>query len=324
MADAKQRIAVVERAAGLLPQLAGALQRGLGHPHRHAGHQRTRVIEGFHDPGETLPHIDLGIPQQVGGWHPAVAEADGGGIRGLDAKLLLQAGHRHARRALFHHEGLDGCPAQATIQGGPDHHGIGTLAGGDEDLLAVEDVVLAILDGRGADGRRIRTAARLGDRHGRPGAFEARELLLVGHGGDGGIAQPLARHGQQQPDIAPAEFHHPQQRGQVAAITHALLGRRTALAGGTGADGLRGAGVHPIQQGRQQVQLAWIGMFGLVVLARQGTEVLGSHLMGLITQGAEFLRNFQVHAALLTDADRRSSRRWRAGRDTSARPGAPG
>src|SRR3990167_7033210 len=112
MTDAEQRLAVIQL-ADLLQQLAGAVQRGLGHADRHTGDQWTGVVKGLHDPGKALLHIDFGVAQQVGRRYATVTEADRGGIRGLDSELLLQPRYAHARGAVLDHKGLDRSSAQA-------------------------------------------------------------------------------------------------------------------------------------------------------------------------------------------------------------------
>ena len=195
---------------------------------------------------------------------------------------------------MLDHEGFDRRAAEALVQRGPDHHSVGTFAGGDVDLLAVEHVVIAVLDRCGADRRRVRAATRFGNRHGGPGAAEARQLLIVGHCGNRRVAQALARHGQQQADIAPAQLHYAEQGRHIAAVLDPflLLAGRATLARRGGTDGIRRAGVHAIEQLRQQIQLLWVGVLGLVVLARKRAEIIFRHLMGLINQATEFLRGF--------------------------------
>ena len=55
----------------------------------------------------------------------------------------------------------------------PDDDQVGALAGGDVDLLAVQDVLVAVELGRRADRRRVRAGLGLGDRHRRPAAAVA-------------------------------------------------------------------------------------------------------------------------------------------------------
>ena len=157
--------------------------------------------------------------------------------------------------------------------------------------------MFAVLGRGSADRRRVRTTAGLGNRHGRPAALEALQLLFVGHRCDRRIAQALARHGQQQADIAPAQLHDPQQRRQVAAIlvARSLLSRGATLARRGRANRIRRAGVHPVQQRGEQVELLRIGVFGLVVFARDRPKIIGRHLMGLGHQATEFLWSFQIH-----------------------------
>ena len=51
-----------------------------------------------------------------------------------------------------------------------------------------------------------------------PGALEPLELLVVGDRGDRGVAEALARHREQQADVAPAHLHDREHRGEVGAV----------------------------------------------------------------------------------------------------------
>jgi hypothetical protein len=51
---------------------------------------------------------------------------------------------------------LIACTAEGLVERGPDDDELGALAGGDEDLLAVEDVVVAVLGRCGPDGAGVR------------------------------------------------------------------------------------------------------------------------------------------------------------------------
>ena len=125
--------------------------------------------------------------------------------------------------SLRDHERLDRRATQALVEGRPDDDAVGALPGGDVDLLAVEDVLVAVLARGGLDVRGVRTGAGLGDRHRRPGAGEALELLVVGDRGDRGVAEALARHREQQADVAPAHLHDGEHRREVGAVLVASL-----------------------------------------------------------------------------------------------------
>src|SRR5262249_23316648 len=126
------------------------------------------------------------------------------------------------------------------------------------------------------------------------------------------VAEPLARHREQQADVAPAELDHPEHRGEVGAV--AVLSRARAVglaahAGGAGAADVR-ALVHAVDQRRQHVELLRVGVLGLVVLARDRPEDLGRDLVCLARQRPELLRYLEVdHASSppsITPAARRS------------------
>ena len=209
---------VVDDHAGLLEQLAGQVERRPGAADGHRGHQRTGVVERRHRAGEALLGVDLRGAEQVRGRDPAVGEGDRGGVGGPDAELVLEALDHHAGGALLDDERLDRGPAERLVQRRPDDHAVGALARGDVDLLAVDDVLVAVLDGGGADARGVRAGARLGDRHRRPGAGQPLLLLVVRDGGDRGVAQALPRHAQQQRGVAPAHLGDREHRGQVGAV----------------------------------------------------------------------------------------------------------
>ena len=124
--------------------------------------------------------------------------------------------------SLRDHERLDRRATQALVEGRPDDHAVGALPRGDVDLLAVDDVLVAVLARGRLDVRGVRAGAGLGDRHRRPGAGEALELLVVGDRGDGGVAETLARHREQQADVAPAHLHDGEHRREVGAVLVAL------------------------------------------------------------------------------------------------------
>ena len=67
-----------------------------------------------------------------------------------------------------------------SVDSGRDLFNGRALAGGDVDLLAVEHVLVAVEHRGGADRGRVRARLGLGDRHRRPAAGEALELLVVG------------------------------------------------------------------------------------------------------------------------------------------------
>ena len=174
-------------------------------------------------PREPALHVDLGAAEQVLLGNAAIGKANGGGVRRADAELVIEANELHARRPLLDHEGLDGGAAEALVERRPYDDGVGAFAGGDEDLLAVDDVVIAVETRGGVDVGRIGARFRLGDGHGDPAPLEARELLFVGHRGDGGIAEPLARNGEGEPHVTPAELGEAEHGRHAAAVAHLLL-----------------------------------------------------------------------------------------------------
>ena len=128
---------------------------------------------------------------------------------------------RHAGRALRHDERLDRGAAQRLVERRPHHDGVGPLAGGDVDLLAVEDVVVAVERRGRRDVGGVGAGARLGDRHRGPEPGEPPRLLLVGHRRDGGVAEALARQREQQTGVAPAHLRDRQHGREVGPVAHA-------------------------------------------------------------------------------------------------------
>ena len=184
----------------------GLLEAGARHAHRHRRDQRAGVVEGLHRAREAARVLDLGAAEQGLLGHAAVLEPERGGVRGADAQLVLQALEHQPGVGALDHERLDRRAALARVQRRPHHHQLGALPGGHVDLLAVEHPLVAVLDGRGADRRRVRPRLGLGDGHRRPAARVELGLLLVGHRGDGRVAEALAGKREQQPDVAPAHL----------------------------------------------------------------------------------------------------------------------
>src|SRR6185437_2446789 len=119
----------------------------------HPGHEWTRVVEGLHDPGEAALGGDLRTAQEVPLGNAAVLEDEVGRIRGADAQLVLEPVELEAWVVTLDHEALDGGPALLAVKRRPDDDQLGAVARGDEDLLAVEDVLAGGLveHGGGAD-----------------------------------------------------------------------------------------------------------------------------------------------------------------------------
>ena len=180
----------------------------------------------------------------------------------------------HARVRALDHERLDRGAALVAVERRPHDDEVGALAGGDVDLLAVEDVLVAVEDGGGADRGRVRARLGLGDRHRGPLAAVALELLVVGDRGDRRVAEALAGHRQQQADVAPAQLHDRQRGREVArrscVPSACAVGRRRwppRRAGRARAAG-PAALVHALDQGGEHVELLRVRVLLAVVLAR--------------------------------------------------------
>ncbi len=176
---------VVDGDAGVCQELTGQVECRTRATHGHRGDQRSGVVEGRHRSGEALLGVDIGRAEQVGGGDPTVLEPDGGRVGGPDAELVLEPLHVHPGCALGNHERLDRRPAEVLVERCPDHHRVAAVAGGHEDLLAVDDVVIAVQPGRRRDAGRVRAGPGLGDGHRRPQPVEPLVLLLVGDRSNG-------------------------------------------------------------------------------------------------------------------------------------------
>src|SRR5438067_883891 len=93
-----------------------------------------------------------------------------------DAHVLEE---KFGGRPAAHGRYRTGCPAHGTVyqeaghaailwrfaevRDGEDHSEVGLVAACDEDLLSIDDPMIAIFDGSGANGRRIRARSRLGE-----------------------------------------------------------------------------------------------------------------------------------------------------------------
>ncbi len=136
--------------------------------------------------------------------------------------------------------------------------------------------------------------ARLGDRHARPDPGEPLLLLGVGDRRDGGVAESLARQGQQEADVAPAHLRDAEHRGEVGAVLHPTVGLVLAPDSG-GARPVAGAGLRePVDHGGEEVELLGVGVLGRVVLAADRTQHVHGDLVGLVAQGDELLRVVEV------------------------------
>ena len=205
---------------------------------------------------------------------------------------MLKAVEVDARVIERNDERLDRRTAGGLVHGRPHDDVVGARAGGDEDLRAVDDVLVAIeLRGRGHGGR-VRTERRLGDGHRGPHVAEALELLVIGDSGDGGVTEALVGDRQGEPDVAEAGFHDIEQRHHVAAVLVALglLVAAAALRARSRLTRVFHRG-HEVGEG---VELDWVLVLGEIVLARHWTEDLRSYLVRLILRRLQLLRKFEI------------------------------
>src|SRR5690625_1298520 len=124
-----------------------------------------------------------------------------------DAQFVVEPVKGESWRVFGDQEGLDGGASERGIERGPYDDRITAIAGCDDDFFAVQHPLIAVAFGGGTDGCGVCTCVRFGDGHGGPSAFVAGFLFVVGDGGDGGIAETLARDTQREADVTPAQFH---------------------------------------------------------------------------------------------------------------------
>ena len=221
------------------------------------------------------------------------------------------------------------------IERGPHHDGVAALAGGDEDLLAVEHVVVAVLARRRADRGRVAARVGLGDRHRRPLAREAlraaprwrprRWPRCPDPGAECVSAKPTS------PQHSSVEAEHGRHVGAVADAGMCARTRVRCLS--LPAPALIDASPSFMPSSTAASMSSSLGyvVLGQVVLARNRPKHLVRHQVCLIDQCLQLLRNLEIHGKCtcqrsmkrLTPARRLPSARWRAGRGTSARPDAP-
>jgi hypothetical protein len=172
------------------------------------GDQRARVVEGLHGDLEALA---LAAEQVLGG-NLDVLEGDAAGVaRPLPHVVLLLADGDTGRL------GVDDEAAHALVAGvrvglGEHEEPRGVAGAGDPHLLAVEDVLVALLDGRGLDRSNVGAGVRLGDAVGAQqrrlgeGPKPLLLLRLVARDDHRHLRQRVGGHGGGNAGAAPAEL----------------------------------------------------------------------------------------------------------------------
>ncbi len=150
--------------------------RGAGDAGGHGGDARTRAVQGHHRELEAL----VLLAEEVLGVDLGVVERHGRRVRRPLAHLVLLLVDDD-RVVTTDEEGRDAAVAGVRVGLGVDRVPVGVRAVGDEALLAVEDVLVALLDGARAHRRDVGAGARLGEAEGgelRLGGQLAEELGL--------------------------------------------------------------------------------------------------------------------------------------------------
>ena len=122
--------------------------------------------------------------------HPHVVEEQLGGVLGVLADLVQVAAALEALHAALDHEQRDALVAGVGVGARDDDHQVGQDAVGDERLAAVEDVVVALVDGGGADALEVGAGARLGHR-------DRGDLLAAGQVGEPALLLLVVRAGDE-------------------------------------------------------------------------------------------------------------------------------
>ena len=174
-----------------LDALLGVLQGGLVGPLGDAqGLGRdadAAAVQGGHGDLEALALL----AQQVLPGHLHVVEDQLGGGGGADAHLVVVVAELEALPALLHDEGGDAPGADVGGGDGKDHVGVRLGGVGDEDLAAVEQVVVALVHGGGLGAAGVGAGVGLGQAEGAdlltPGqGHQVLLLLLLGAEGEDG------------------------------------------------------------------------------------------------------------------------------------------
>ncbi|MNQ68988.1 hypothetical protein D3C85_835640 [compost metagenome] len=200
-----------------------ALQRNSGIQ----GDDQALLRQLLHEVGEAL----VLFAQAIGHGHAHVVEEQFGGVgRGL-AHLVELAAAAKACAVGLDHDQAHALGAGGRIGLAHQQHHVAAQAVADEDLAAVDDVVVAVAHGGGADRLHVGAAARLGDAHRQDllaAADAGQPLLLLRFGAqahdvrrnDVGVQrEPRARHTR-----TVHLFEHDRRMAEIAA-TAAVLGR---------------------------------------------------------------------------------------------------
>ena len=148
--------------------------------------------------------------------------------RAADAHLVLDAGDREARPVRLHQERRQAAAGLVRVRVGDreDDDVVRDAAVADEALRAVDDVLVAVADGPGADARRVGARVRLGQPEGDQllarGEAGQPAVLLLGRAGDldRDGAERLDREDQARRGAGAADLLDGQaQRQQVRAET---------------------------------------------------------------------------------------------------------
>ncbi len=171
----------------------------------------------------------------------------------------------------------------------------GARSGGDEDLLAVDHVLVAVDLGGGGYRGRVGAEAGFGDGHRGPHVLaEPFQLFVGGHTADGGVAEALAGHGEHQSDVAPTDLDHVDDGRHVAAVVVGFLGILgvAECLGARERDEVRLRDA--FEEGGQGIQLDRILVLAEIPFAGYRPEHLGGTLVRLLDHRVQLARQFQI------------------------------
>ena len=194
-------------------------------PDAAGGHRDPALVEGGHRDLEALALLT----EERGGGHAYVVEEQLGGGLAAQPELALDLAGLEAVGVGGHQERADALRSVATGAGEDQGH-VGPGAVGDEELLAVDDVVAAVPPRPRREVAGVRAGVGLGEAEaaelGR--ARDARQpllLLLLGAEPEDRLADQAVghRHDPAQGGVGSAELLHAEHVGEVVAAEPAVL-----------------------------------------------------------------------------------------------------
>ncbi|MCY1231630.1 hypothetical protein D9M72_440860 [compost metagenome] len=163
--------------AAVLHVLEGLLEKALELGRGADGDHETLLRQLLHQVGEALAFFT----QPVGHRHADVVEEQLGRVLGAHADLVELAAAAKAGAVRLDHDQAHALGAGGRVGLAHHDHEVAEEAVADEGLAAVDEVVVAVAHGGGAQRFHVRAAARFGDGHRQDllAAADARQPLLL-------------------------------------------------------------------------------------------------------------------------------------------------